>query len=169
MQATKEKKKGRRWPLVVGGALAGALVIFIVLALFAGGEGDRPGPTEPIERFLTAVVEGRMRIAEALLTDVAKEEIDMAMLRQEALAISREAGGHEVYFTGIEEGDDSASVEVWIAGGIRDYDLGLWRLVWIDEKWLIDKPGYLTDIGKEPPPEEFEEPPPEEFEEPPPE
>jgi tRNA A-37 threonylcarbamoyl transferase component Bud32 len=162
MPAAKEKKKGRRWPLVAGGALVGALVLFIVLVLITGGEENRPGPTEPIERFLTAVIEGRMRVAEALLTDVAKEEIDMAMLRQGALAISREAGGHEVFFTRIEEGDDSASVQVWMAGGDRDYDLGLWRLVWVDDRWFIEKPGYLTEIGKEPPPEEFEEPPPEE-------
>ena len=156
-QAAKERRR-RRWPLVVGGALMGALVLFVVLALFTGGQGDRPSPTEPIERFLEAVVEGRMRIADDLLTDTAREELDMAVLRQEALALSREAGGHEVFFTGIEEGDDSASVEVWIAGGERDYDLGLWRLVWVDDRWFIEKPGYLADMGGEPPPEEFEEP-----------
>jgi hypothetical protein len=152
-QGVKEKK-GRRWPFVVGGALVGALVIFVVLALFAGGDGDRPSPTDPIERFLKAVVEGRMRIASDLLTDVAREELDMAMLREEALALTREAGSREVYFTRIEEGDDSASVEVWVAGDERDYDLGLWRLVWEDDKWFIEKPGFLADIGGEPPPEE---------------
>jgi len=156
----KVKRRRRGWILLVGGVMLGALALLVILLLFVGGEG-RPSPTEPVERFLAAVVEGRMRVAEALLTDVAREELDMAALRQEALAVSREAGSHRVFFTGMEEGKDSATVEVWIAGKDKDYDLGLWRMLWVDGKWLIDKPGYLAETGKEPPPEEFEEPPPE--------
>lgn len=147
-------KRKRRIVLIAAAvAVCIALAVALLLIFVLGGEEELPDPTRAVTAFFNAMREGNTNKAESLLTPRLRDEIDLGPLQKRVAEVSREAGRGELDFTQVEIKGDSASMEVWLRGELLGVSLGLWRLVWLDDRWHIDVPGFIGDVQPEEAPE----------------
>ncbi len=129
--------------------VAGAALAITLLLLKDGGENKqpRPDPMKAVEAFLSALKDGDLERASDLLSPKAKEEVDLDALSRK---LPDQGGSAEITSMEgkvLEERERVILLEVWAKAEGRRVNLGTWALYWSGERWLVERPGILSNAS----------------------